>query len=512
MIKIARACLCGSLLLACSNSNGGGGAGAGGYLNGGGLPNGGAPIGGTVGAGGAGGVGNGDGGVGNGGSAIGNGGSVVGNGGSVIGNGGTITGNGGSVTGNGGSGNGGAGAGGGAGGGTITSAMGCQGQNLAVVPDDTSARGPWVVGVQTVHVPRSSAHANENLTIEITYPAAPGSEAGKPEATYDVRDWLPKNPTQPSNYTPIADSESPAVTPIGGNLFRGLPIDATHGPYPVIIFMHGTASFRIASGTIQTLWASRGFVVVAADYPGLMLADQLCSAGCGCQPSGAADYPSDFQQQMSALMSPSGELAFLAGHLDMGHVGYAGHSVGGCTVAAQAASVGAQVVIPLSSAAPITAGGMIKSAMFISGMSDTVFNYASGSGLGNIVCPGATGAVTDAYNSTMLSGGEKRLVGVTNGGHLTPTDLCQKNSDGNNAIQVLHNHHWCGVDSVAVVGLPTLFDCGANNFDWTVGVKDVGYATTAAFEEVLTCHPERATTITNMMTAQPTIGDFKESK
>ena len=82
--------------------------------------------------------------------------------------------------------------------------------------------------------------------------------------------------------------------------------------------------------------------------------------------------------------------------------------------------------------------------------------------------------VTDAYTATMLgSGTEKRLVGVTNGGHLTPTHLCQKNADGNNAIQVLHNHHWCGVDAVAIVGLPTLFDCGANNFDRQVGVKDV---------------------------------------
>jgi hypothetical protein len=451
--------------------------------------------------------------VGSGGTSVGIGGGVVGggagNGGSVVGNAGSGAGgigNGG-VTGASGSGAGGASVGGAAGG----SAIGCPGQNLAAAPDDTSARGPWVVGVKTVHIARGSAHANENLTVEITYPAASGSEVGKTEATYDVRDWLPKNATQPANYTPIADSESPAVQPIGGKLFRDLPIDSTHGPYPVIIFMHGTSSFRIASGTVQTIWSSRGFVVVAADYPGLMLADQLCAAGCGCPASGAADYPDDFQQQLSALKSPSGDLAFLAGHVDMNHIGFSGHSVGGCTVAAQGAMVGAQVVVPLSSAAPVTAGGMIKSTMFISGMSDTVFNYTTGGGLGNLVCPGATGSVTDGYNATTVSGAKKRLVGVTSGGHLTPTDLCQKNSDGNNAIQVLHNHHWCGVDSVAVVGLPTLFDCGATGFDWQVGVKDVAYASTAAFEEVLTCRPERAATITNMKTAQPTIGDFKES-
>jgi hypothetical protein len=280
---------------------------------------------------------------------------------------------------------------------------------------------------------------------------------------------------------------------------------------PVVIFMHGTASFRIASGTVSTIWSSRGFVVLSADYPGLMLADQLCSAGCGCPASGNADYPGDFKLQMDALKAPSGEIAFLAGHVDMNHVGFSGHSVGGCTVAAQAAASGAEVVVPLSSAAPMTAGASLKSTMFISGMSDTVFTYGTGAGLGNIVCPGATGSVTDAYNASGGPPVKKRLVGVTNGGHLTPTDLCQKNADGNNAIQVLHNHHYCGVDAVAIVGLPTLFDCGANNFDWQTGVKDVAYASTAAFEETLTCQ-DRSAAFANIQTAQPSIGDFKEAK
>jgi hypothetical protein len=80
----------------------------------------------------------------------------------------------------------------------------------------------------------------------------------------------------------------------------------------------------IASGSLNVQWASRGFVVVAADYPGLMLADQLCSAGCGCQPSGAADYPGDILAQINALNAPTGEVAFLAGHVDMTRVAVGG--------------------------------------------------------------------------------------------------------------------------------------------------------------------------------------------
>ena len=29
------------------------------------------------------------------------------------------------------------------------------------------------------------------LTVEVFYPAEPGSTAGKPDVTYDIRDWLP---------------------------------------------------------------------------------------------------------------------------------------------------------------------------------------------------------------------------------------------------------------------------------------------------------------------------------
>jgi hypothetical protein len=476
------------LLAACSANGASGEPGTGGFGNGngGGISNG---ANGGFGNGPNGGVGNGpNGGTGNG-----------PNGGTGNGpNGGTGNGPNGGTSGSGGNGAGGSVGGSGPG-------VGCPGTTLLPIPLDPSVRGPWVVGVRTVTVGR--------LTAEIVYPAAPGSEQGKPPVTYDIRNWLPKNAVQTNAmYTPIADRESPAVQPIGGNLFRDLPIDAGHGPYPAVIFMHGTSSFRIASGTTIAQWASRGFVVIAADYPGLMLADQLCSAGCGCTASGAADYPGDIKTQITALTAGSGDLAFLSGHVDMSRIGLSGHSVGGCTVAAQAADTNVQVIIPLSSAAPTAASSSLKSTMYVSGMSDTVFNYLTGSGIGNVVCTGATGSVTDGYTASAGPPGvKKRLLGITGGGHLVPTDLCQKNADGNNAIQVLHNHFYCGVDSVAIIGLPALFDCGAAGFDWQVGLKDVDYATTAALEETLMCQ-DRTAQFANLKTALPTVGDFKEAK
>ena len=53
--------------------------------------------------------------------------------------------------------------------------VGCAAMTTLPVPDDPSVRGPWVVGVRTVTMGR--------LTVEILYPAEPGSEQGKAETT-----------------------------------------------------------------------------------------------------------------------------------------------------------------------------------------------------------------------------------------------------------------------------------------------------------------------------------------
>ena len=64
-----------------------------------------------------------------------------------------------------------------------TSATAGCGSPLLPVPSDPGVRGPWKVGVQTVTIGR--------LTVEITYPAQPGSESGMPEVTYNASAFLP---------------------------------------------------------------------------------------------------------------------------------------------------------------------------------------------------------------------------------------------------------------------------------------------------------------------------------
>jgi hypothetical protein len=367
----------------------------------------------------------------------------------------------------------------------------CASDNLLAIPDDVGVRGPWDVGVRTLQI-------GTRLTTEIFYPAEPGSTAGKPEAKYDLRQWLPAE-----DRDKVPADRSPLVGPLGGHLYRDVPIDAGHGPYPVIIFIHGTASTRFASGTLNTHWASRGFVVVAADYPFLGLADKLNEA-CG-RPYPEQDVPGDVNAQLAALNAASGELAFLKGRIDMKRLGISGHSQGGCVSAELTSLPGVQISIPLSGSMP-NATASLKSLMYISGISDQVIGYDS-SLIGNVVCsPGATsskGAYTDS-----VAMGPKRLIGITGGGHLVPTDLCQDNEQGRNAIEEAQFDGVCGIENAVFIGLPALFDCGT--IELKAGLDAVIYPSTAALEETLHCK-DRKQAFDDMRTKLPQIGEFEHT-
>jgi pimeloyl-ACP methyl ester carboxylesterase len=368
----------------------------------------------------------------------------------------------------------------------------CDATRLLDVPDDPMTRGPWDVGVRTVRIGR--------LTAEVFYPGQPGSAAGQPDATYDLRDWLPLQ-----ERSKVPDANSPLVGPIGKHLYRDLPIDSEHGPYPVVVMIHGTASLRIASGSTNTHWASRGFVVIAADYPGLMLTDQLNSS-CGYAVTGAQDLPGDVQAQLDALTQATGDLSFLSERVDMTRLGIAGHSQGACVAATLASTPNVQIVLPFTGSTPVVPSPSLKSILWFAGMSDTVIGYDA-IAIGNLVC---SNFPVSNVNGFERSPGQptitKRLVGVTGGGHLVPTDLCQENAVGRNAVEEAQADGVCGVASAVIIGLPALFDCGSITLE--KGIDALNYASTAALEETLLCK-DRTQAFANMRTAVPQIGDFR---
>ncbi len=346
---------------------------------------------------------------------------------------------------------------------------GCSGVKLLSNPSDTSKPGPWAVGVKTASV--------SGLTVEVWYPADASASVGKTQVEYDVRSWLP-----PSEMGKISDAKAPKQT---CDCFRDLPLDAAHGPYPVVVFVHGTAGFRTQSLELVTHWASRGFVVVSADHPGLVLTD-LISSVCGGAPP-PKNLDADVKAEMDALAAPSADLAFLAGHIDLSKVAMIGHSAGGAEVAKMGDV--ADVVIPMAAGGP-TGGARLRSTLIMGAKDDKVVPFSN---------------QQSGYDAAPKP---KRLVGISPAGHLTFSSLCSiRNADGEDIVTIGKAASVCGLSLAGA-----LFDCLPTYLDAKEGFTIVDDATSAVLEETLHCAPERAAWFSLLQSRYPEVDTLQEDR
>ncbi len=345
----------------------------------------------------------------------------------------------------------------------------CTRTQLRPLDPSPGARGPWSVGVATATVAG-------RFPVEVWYPATPGSEGDRPPERYDIRRKLPV-----SERGLIPEEAAPFQT---CDCYRGLPLDTAYGPYPVLIFVHGTAGWAAQSLELVTHWASRGFVVVAADHPGLMLRDIL-GAACG-QGFTMQNLVRDLDQMITALQAPAGELAFLAGHLAPERLGMLGHSAGGGAI--QTFGLQASVLVPMAS------GGVVP-----------------GASLRSTLVLGADADQIVAYNRTVMgyeaSPAPKRLVGIGNAGHLIFSSLCSlQNSNGEDLLTVGQRYQVCGVNLAG-----RLFDCSPNYIPDPRGWQITRFATSAVLEETLHCLPERASAFSGIQDEFSEVVEVRQS-
>jgi dienelactone hydrolase len=356
----------------------------------------------------------------------------------------------------------------GAPGATVT---GCDGASFLENPVDPMARGPWPVGARTVTIGR--------LTVEVFYPAQVGSDAGKTAATYDIREQLPA-----SERPKISDTDNPVQH---CDCFRDLPLDTAHGKYPGVLFVHGTAAFRHQSLPIETHWASRGFIVVAADHPGLKLGDILGQA-CQQPASGAQDLSGDLDAVIAALQAPTGDLAFLSGHLDTTRLAVSGHSAGAGAAAAASTKPGVQVVLSFAGAGATTTSSSLKQTLYMAGASDNIASWNH---------------VKMAWDGSPKP---RRLVEIGNAGHLVFSDLCQtKNAAGKNLLEIATANNVCGAQFAGF-----LFDCNASFVDGPTGWDVVNYASSSVLESVLQCS-KTSPDLSGIKAALPAVSDYLEA-
>ena len=248
------------------------------------------------------------------------------------------------------------------------------------------------------------------------------------------------------------------------------------------MFVHGTASFRTQSLPQMTHWASRGFVVMAADHPGLALGDMLgslCGAGMVAQ-----DLAGDVAAILAAARGKTTELAFLADRIDAARIGMAGHSAGGNAIAGF--SNDAQVLVPMA-AGGTDAGTELRSTLVLGGTADSVVAY------------------TQQQSGFADSPAPKRFVGITDAGHLSFSEICSlRNEAGDDLLTIATDNDVCGAQFAGF-----LFQCSDELIPDPDAWEIVDYATSAVFEETLHCSGV-GSNFADLQRRFPQVGEYEE--
>lgn len=331
----------------------------------------------------------------------------------------------------------------------------CAGAQLLPSPDDLAARGPWPVGVRTVEVGA--------VRVEVWYPARSGSEQGGAAVRYDPRDSMPA-----SEATKIPDS---AAAWLACDCVRDLPIDTTHGPYPVIVFLHGAASFRFQSAFLATHWASRGFVTIAPELPGVGLRAVL-----GGEPTAfPLSVPSDLLAAIGQAPASSDPFGFLRPQLGP-RLAVVGHSLGAMLAATLGDRPEIAVRIALASTLDRNGNG---SRLIMSGETD--------------------GIALPSRAPDRLAGlpAPARAAIVRGAGHLAFTDLCLLGVDRGGSLAIARAH---GVKIPEMVATLATDGCRPTDAPFATTAPAILALTTGVLEETLRCDPTKTAAITALGT------------
>jgi predicted dienelactone hydrolase len=269
-------------------------------------------------------------------------------------------------------------------------------------PTSFTTPGPFRVGETTLTLPTDGA------PVEVWYPATKESVAGKSVATYNISSWLP-----PSLQKLIPAGFS-VTYPSGG--VRGVAV--APGRFPLVVFSHGYAGFRVQSTFLTSFLASWGFVVAAPDHYSRDLTEVLGGpTGATAKTTDVGDLEATISlltHQDTTAGSP------FHGHVDTKKVGAVGHSAGGVAVEALAAAdpkvatfiglAGATVGLPGGTTTGPDSVVPRQPGLLMSGTADTVVPTA--------------GMIT-AYGKMHAP---KRLILIKGAGHLVFADICEVGS------------------------------------------------------------------------------------
>ena len=176
--------------------------------------------------------------------------------------------------------------------------------------------GPWAVGRASFAI-SDPARGNRTLPIDAWYPVDPVHAGG-----------------EPSVYELIA-----GIGIVSDVAFDAPPV-SSQGPFPLVVFSHGSGGVRFQSFFLTEALASHGFVVVAADHVGNTALDVLAGTGVPFEQS-ALDRPADVSFLIDRMLEKSADPTDpFAGAVDPFRIGVSGHSFGAFTALAVASGFG----------------------------------------------------------------------------------------------------------------------------------------------------------------------------
>jgi dienelactone hydrolase len=248
---------------------------------------------------------------------------------------------------------------------------------------DPRQHGPYGVGVQVLRMAKDSVYTpgtERVLETHVWYPAA--RDAGPIDARYRA----------------VLDA----------------PLDASGGPYPVLVFSHGSCGYPTQSLFLTPLLASRGYVVIAPSHPGNTILEFPACGGIAAQAASANERPADVIYALDQMLAAGADAESpFFGALDTDRIGMSGHSFGGFTTyLAVAREPRFKVALPLAAAVPGVPRLTIPSLTLLGEIDSRVNNDA----------------IRAAYAAALAP---KLLVEILDGGHYVVSDNCFPSADCN---------------------------------------------------------------------------------
>jgi predicted dienelactone hydrolase len=200
---------------------------------------------------------------------------------------------------------------------------------------EAGAAGPYAVGLRTLTL-TDSGDESRSFSVDVWYPVDAADTTGLANAEYSFIPGL--------GYTSeVSFTDAPAA----------------EGPFPLVVYSHGSGGFRWVATFFTEFLASKGFVVAAPDHTGNTAIDGF-TGGSVDSPTNANNRPGDVSDTIDAVLAANADESDpLAGRVDDTRIGLTGHSFGGFTALASVSghtnAVGTTVADPRITAVVVMA-------------------------------------------------------------------------------------------------------------------------------------------------------------